>query len=371
LRQRKVVWLQPYVPVYRGPLFEKVRAHLALSDVDLIVAYGRGARLRADLNRGDAIDPEWAQPLDDFTWKTPFGAFYYRSLSGRARDADLLVAELDAGNLNAWAALRPGAAPLVLFGHGKSYTSAPNVVADLLEVPLIRRARRVLTYMPSGRDAVLARSKVDPSRVTAFMNSSDTTAIMRQMDQVTDDEAAQYLRALGRQPSETLALYLGGLDKSKRIDLLLEACVEASRVDPSFHLVVAGSGEALPLFEPYIADGLVTHVGYADAHAKAVLARLCRLIVMPGRVGLVAVDSVAMGLRLLTTRYPWHAPEIEYLVEGHNLFVVEEEVSALSKAMLELASQPPLDPPADPPSIEAAAERIAGVLMAALDHGRS
>jgi hypothetical protein len=37
---------------------------------------------------------------------------------------------------------------------------------------------------------------------------------------------------------------------------------------------------------------------------------------MPGRVGLVAIDALALGLPVHTTDFGFHAPEIEFLQPG-------------------------------------------------------
>jgi hypothetical protein len=51
----------------------------------------------------------------------------------------------------------------------------------------------------------------------------------------------------------------------------------------------------------------------------AALSHVSSAIWMPGRVGLVAVDALALGLPVLTTHFPFHAPELEYLVEGRSV----------------------------------------------------
>jgi hypothetical protein len=42
------------------------------------------------------------------------------------------------------------------------------------------------------------------------------------------------------------------------------------------------------------------------------------VLLMPGRVGLVAVDSFALQTPIITTRWPYHSAEVEYLEDGVN-----------------------------------------------------
>jgi glycosyltransferase involved in cell wall biosynthesis len=44
---------------------------------------------------------------------------------------------------------------------------------------------------------------------------------------------------------------------------------------------------------------------------------------MPGLVGLVVLDSFAFGVPMITTDYPYHSPEIDYLVHNKNGVVVD------------------------------------------------
>jgi len=47
------------------------------------------------------------------------------------------------------------------------------------------------------------------------------------------------------------------------------------------------------------------------------------LLLMPGGVGLVILDSFAIGVPMVTTDTPLHGPEIEYLKLGENGLLVE------------------------------------------------
>lgn len=54
-------------------------------------------------------------------------------------------------------------------------------------------------------------------------------------------------------------------------------------------------------------------IPYADRRTLATLGKIAQVCVMPGRVGLVAVDAMTLGLPIITTDWPFHAPERDYL----------------------------------------------------------
>ena len=54
------------------------------------------------------------------------------------------------------------------------------------------------------------------------------------------------------------------------------------------------------------------------------LVSLGRVLLMPGLVGLVVLNSFAYGLPMVTTDLPYHSPEIDYLIDGENGVMVKQ-----------------------------------------------
>src|SRR5690242_9399755 len=96
-----VVYLQPYVPRYRIPLFNEIDRLLKTTGGSLTVISARptGAQsLRGDDQRGAS----WNVEVSSVTLNTPAGRFMYRrGIQDLVRTADARVMELDAGNINA------------------------------------------------------------------------------------------------------------------------------------------------------------------------------------------------------------------------------------------------------------------------------
>jgi hypothetical protein len=57
-------------------------------------------------------------------------------------------------------------------------------------------------------------------------------------------------------------------------------------------------------------------------------------ILMPGRIGLVAVDALALKLPVLTTDWKYHAPEAEYLAEGHSMHILPNDPYEFAKSAI-------------------------------------
>lgn len=361
----RVAITQPYIPAYRFPLWDAVVSTLADQGVETRVFTGGDERqlaLRAE--RGDGVDAPWAEQVE--VRAVPVGPglprLAYRRLPREwARDA-LLVTEMQGSNLNAWAAAAEGR-PFITFGHGRSYTSAEGRVSMAVENTLNRRARHVLTYTDAGREAVLDRTGKAPAAVTAFHNTTDTSALRAVIAATRPADTEAFRAAHGIPAGAKLALYLGGLTASKRVGLLADAAERVFAADPDWWLVVAGDGPEVPrLRELAGRTGRVVLLGQAGPADYAPAARAARLLVNPGRIGLVAVDALVMGLPILAARGAQNAPEAEYLREGKDVVTAGDDPDAYAAAWLGWGVPRSEGPSDSLPTIASAAEAISTVI---------
>jgi glycosyltransferase involved in cell wall biosynthesis len=108
---------------------------------------------------------------------------------------------------------------------------------------------------------------------------------------------------------------------------------------PDFHLIVIGKGPD----EVKVRDASnhlpwIHAVGPKSDAAKVPYWMISKLLLMPGGVGLVALDALALGVPMVTTRNRLHGPEIDYLEHGRNGWMVEdgENVNSYADAVVEL-----------------------------------
>ena len=64
-------------------------------------------------------------------------------------------------------------------------------------------------------------------------------------------------------------------------------------------------------------------------------------VLIPGRVGLVAVDALALGLPIITTDYPFHAPEADYLTPGIDSVKTPMSVAEYAAGIIAVLRDPP------------------------------
>jgi len=334
---RRVTIIHPWLPQYRVPFFEAAITELERRDIELTVAHG--APPPDVLDRRDAHSADWAVPLRTRTIRIRGRALLAHDSSKVVRGRDLVVAEHAIRNVETYrlaaCAGASGAPRLALWGHGRTYTKSQTSLEQKVKARLTRSAHWFFAYTDGGARSVAAQG-FPVERVTVVQNSIDTEHLGNLRAAVTSDRVATIAASLGLTRGRT-ALSIGALDSSKRLDDLVETGNLVAAQLPGFTLVLAGAG---PL-EAWVRQqasrySWLRYVGPVFGREKAELAATADLMMITGRVGLVAVDSFALHLPIVTTRWALHAPEFEYLVDGRNAAVVADSVDVLADRVVEL-----------------------------------
>jgi glycosyltransferase involved in cell wall biosynthesis len=360
---------QPYVPGYRVPLWERVISNLRAADIECRVFYGGDSeQLRIRAGRGDGVETEWATQVPTHTLalhrRLPKLIFRRLPRGWRSRRV-LLVTEMQASNVNAWLAI-VSRRRFVTLGHGASDTTAQNKIATMLENKLNRSANHVLTYTAKGRSHVVHSGRVPPERVTSFQNATDTVKLRAALESVTAGDAARFRAEHGIPDEAVIGFYLGALNRHKNIGFLVAAAKLVFAASDKHWLVVAGWGEDSAQLEDLAREsGRVVLLGQASAAQFAPAATQAVLLLNPGRVGLVAVDALIMGLPILTTSASAHAPEFDYLRPGVDVIETNANPAEYADAWLGGLSAANVVP-SGIPSVEAAADIISAAIVAQL-----
>jgi glycosyltransferase involved in cell wall biosynthesis len=131
------------------------------------------------------------------------------------------------------------------------------------------------------------------------------------------------------------------LNPEKRVDFMLAAALEIRKSIPDFQFLVIGGGVDAELVRQAARQHPWIHaLGPKFGLEKTKLASLAKVFIMPGLVGLGVLDSFVYGTPLVTTDYPLHSPEIEYLEDDVNGVIVKETNSteAYAKAVVRVLS---------------------------------
>ncbi len=222
-----------------------------------------------------------------------------------------------------------------VWGHIKPFVAEGNQIDLAIERRQMRRSDHVFAYTESGAEAAVAAG-VDSSSVTCVMNSTDVSALLAAYQGISPGASARFEREKGLVPGKAFG-WIGGLDAAKRVSFLVDVLDRLWELDPEIKLVVGGRGDEEHLLTPAVARGQAVLLGFVGDEEKALIFKSCQTLLNPGRVGLIAVECQALQIPILTTDWPFHAPEYEYLIEGQDLFVSPNTVEGYTRLVLDRA----------------------------------
>jgi glycosyltransferase involved in cell wall biosynthesis len=260
----------------------------------------------------------------------------FHKLDEKWKKVDLVIAEHAIRNLVVykWAFFRRGPI-LALWGHGKTFTRENTRVEEWIKIQLVKKADWFFGYTQKGVDSVIEHG-FDPTRTTVVQNSTDTKELVTLMKSI-DNETVEKFKSSMKIEDGPVGVFIGALDLSKRLDFLILAAIEIRKKLDTFQLLIFGNG---PELESVLTEcekyPFIKYCGRASLETQAMVSKVAEIILMPGRVGLIAVDSFALGLPIITTDWPLHAPEIEYLSPGRNSIVCEDNIASYASSVLQL-----------------------------------
>jgi len=337
-----VTLVVPFLSEFRRSFYRRLEEDLDARGITLVLAYG-APYSRDQSARRDVIDIDGAVRLRQFSMWVAGRPLVHKRLGSLTRSSDVLVVDQSLRNLELYPLLLrqlAGRGPVVaMWDHGRTYTMPQSQLEQQLKYALTRRARWFFSYTDGGARAVMEHG-FPQQRVTVVQNAIDTTALDEAYRKVTKCQIDEFQAEYGLTAGRT-GLFLGALSASKRIPFLVEAAEEIARRLPGFRLLVAGDGQEKGLVEQAAArTPVVVPVGQAFGERKALLGAVSDVLLMPGLVGLCAVDSFVLQTPVVTTRWPWHAPEFEYLEHGRNALVVPDDVRQYAGAVANLLESP-------------------------------
>ncbi len=319
-RRRRVAIVHPWMPRYRVPFFRELVKRAAAVDIDIRVFYGQAPPEWSD--RSDSVDPIFATMLATRFLHLGKRILVFRDIRRVESDGpwDLVVLEQAVRNLETYGFLLTNRKVATAFwGHGRTYTKRVSKAQEWVKQWLTQRGSWFFAYTEGGARAVVDAG-FPADRVTVVWNALETEEVVG---------------GRGNSNDQPVMLALGALDETKRLDVLFRVADGVRESVPTVRLVFAGDGAQRHQVEEFARTrGWVDVRGRLDGEAKAFALNEATVILNPGRVGLVAVDSLASEVPIVTARWPYHAPEFEYLSNGINSLVVEDDIPALVEAVV-------------------------------------
>lgn len=336
----RVAIIHPWFPQYRRAFFEELSQFLRERGIQLDIFHGTPPPEWKD--RGDAVRANYATELPTKFVRIGSKHIAVRNVTQvrRMGPYDLLIFEQAVRNIETYSLLaRPVSRMHAYWGHGRTYTQRSSVAQERIKRHMTNSADWFFGYTEAGVRGVI-EAGYPRSRSTVVVNSIDTESLLRDLSGVQSSDLNKF--KCEHDLGSRTGLFIGGLDPSKRIEFLIAAAEQVAEKVPGFRLLIAGDGSDRPTVEKAARNlSFVKYIGNIEGAAKAVALVASSILLMPGRVGLVAVDSFAASRPIVTTDWPYHAPEFEYLQPEYDSLVTTDSLSEYSTKIASLLFDEP------------------------------
>lgn len=330
---RKVVIIYKTIPQYRSRFFELVRERLAQMDVEFVLLYGQPGRV--DALKKDTIEFSWAVKVPSFIWEIRNIEIYWQPVLGYLKDADLVIVEQATKLLVNYVLLMRNAfriQKMAFWGHGKNFQSnSTNVLAEWVKRLVSTHVHWWFAYNDLSA-AIVQELGFPPDRITSVQNAIDTRQLTDMFHRLPPQKVEEVRSELGIH-TPNVAIYTSGIYPEKRIPFLLDALQKIRKQVPDFQMIFIGAGiDAGLVQQAAIENPWIHYIGPKFDSEKVPYFAVSKLFLMPGLVGLGVLDAFAFETPLITTRIPFHSPEIDYLKNNINGIVLDDANNAQAYA---------------------------------------
>ena len=336
-RRQRVVCIQRRLTHCRVPLFNAMKADLAMRGIDFAVLHGNPAP--SELTKNDSGKLPWAQLVPCTYWAGE--RICWQNPGKLINSADLVILTQENKLVfNLLALIRHRRCRLAFWGHGRN-RQASNALSlrERFKSWTTQKVQWWFAYTALSAYTVQAAG-FPADRTTDVQNSIDTQQLTVDCQSVTEVEIAALRKqlALGDGP---LGVFVGSLCPDKRLGFLLQAAEALAQKLPGFRMIIVGSGPA----QDDILDAAkrlpwLRYVGSKMGRDKAMYLSAATLMLNPGLVGLGILDAFAAGLPMITTDCNLHSPEIAYLRHGENGLMTANNLPAFVAACTDLLANP-------------------------------
>lgn len=334
----RVTLFDEYIATYREAFYQKLIETGKIKGLNINIASGKPSNKQ--LKRNDRVSPSWNTNIRQVELNIFGKRVVIRQIGSQIRDSDIVILSQARRNLDLYRLLlfRPKNLVIALFGHGKDFVKDDADVFAKLLLWITKKADYFFSYTKTGSNYLVSNG-FPANKITVFNNSIDIEQLSLKLSLVDSEQVIETNNQFDLKGKT--ALFLGGLDESKRLKFLLDAAEYIHSQDHDFRLLIAGDGEERNLVTRFSDQKTWCHyVGRADENLKSRLFSSANIILNPGRVGLLAVESLATGIPILTTRWKYHAPEFEYLEDGKTCLVSENTITDFSNNCLTYLNSP-------------------------------
>lgn len=333
---KKVLIIYRFLPQYRVDFYNLLRNKLQENNIELSLVYGK--LNNANSSKGDEVSIDWAEYINSRKFRIAGIELIWQPCLQQIKGKDLIIVE-QANKLiiNYYLMFKRkySHTKVAFWGHGLDSQALPGSLANRFKKLIIKQTDWWFTYT-DGVKKIVTDCGFSDRKITVVQNAIDTTILQKTYDKISKEEAEQEKDKLGIN-SDNIGIYCGALYKEKRIDFLIKSAVKIRAEINDFHLLIIGAGPDLNIVNEAVNKHKWVHyLGTKFGEERVVYFKISKLFLLPGAVGLAVLDAFSMQTPMITTEYPFHGPEVEYIVDEINGLVTKNSLEDYTSKVLEI-----------------------------------
>jgi L-malate glycosyltransferase len=341
---KKVTILNKSLQQYRKDFYYQLKDSLAHDGIELELIYAKNKN--SDALKKDEVEIEWAKYVPNKTITIGKTELLWQPCLKYLKGSDLVIVESANKlliNYYLMVARYFSGYKLAFWGHGRNLQEDVHSFRNKFKYLFLKKCDWWFGYTQGTKD-FLMNNGYPENKITVVMNAIDTVSLRNFLAQTSEEDLAKLREELGITHGRT-GIYCGALYPEKNFDFILEACHRVKKEVPDFHMIFVGSGvESGKIMKAAEEYKWIHYVGPKFGKEKVKYFKVSTVQLMPYYVGLGIVDSFALEAPIITTKNPYHGPEIEYLENGINGILTEDAIDDYSKAIIDtLKSEKYLD----------------------------
>src|ERR1035437_7110061 len=332
---KRIIIVSKFLIQYRKEFFNLLKIDLAKHGIELELIYGKITN--TDALKRDEVDIEWAKFIPNKRLKIGKTELLWQPCLKYLKDKDMVIVESASSqiiNYYSMIARHFSKYKLAFWGHGRNLQEDIGSLRNRFKYLFINECDWWFGYTKGTKNFLLANNYPE-SKITVVQNAIDTLSLMKYYSDIKECEINELKDQLGIMGSNT-GIFCGGMYPEKRLDFILEICQRVKIEIPEFNMIFIGSGiESDKVLEASNKNYWIHYVGPKFGKDRVKYFKISSIQIMPGLVGLGILDSFALESPIITTEYPFHSPEIEYLENGINGFITKDNLDDYSQTVID------------------------------------
>ena len=331
----KVLILYKSLPQYRIAFFNLLRKELLKNNISLKLVYGD-----ADYKgRNDSATVDWAIFKKNKFIKIGNLNLIWQPCLKEIKSADVVIVEqADKLLINYLLIFKSiiGLQKLAFWGHGQNMQSHRKSMANKFKRLYINHCDWWFAYT-DGIKKFLVENGYSAKKITTVQNALDTRCMHHQYNSISNQEIELLKKQYEIQENEIVLIYCGALYREKRLEFIIASVDKVVEKGYKIKLVIVGGGpDEYVVKEAALSRRYILLTGPKFGREKAMYFKLSNLFLLPGAMGLAILDSFAFATPIITTKYAYHGPEIEYLKNDINGIITENDLTYYTEAIIDL-----------------------------------